>query len=137
MSDARSQGQVFYDMNNRCFCIFVGYFCTKQFVHYFGKKMESLVYHINRSDLNSSRWEEIRTAITQDLRGERVKIMIETEGKESINPELLRKIEENNQATFAYVLPSDELSAIITQSESDESFDAIGAISHFKRTKEQ
>jgi Mg/Co/Ni transporter MgtE len=131
------QVQVFYDMNNGCFCIFVLCFYTRQFVHYFGKKMESLVYHINRSDLTASRWEEIRTAISQDLRAERVKIVVEPEDKEITNPELLQKIEENNQATFAYVIPREELSTIIAQSESDESFDAIGAISHFKRMTEQ
>ena len=41
--------------------------------------MESLVYHINRSDLNSSRWEEIRTAIGEKIHGEHFKIVVEQE----------------------------------------------------------
>jgi hypothetical protein len=41
--------------------------------------MESLIYHINRSDLNSSRWEEIRAAISEKIHGEHFKIVVEHE----------------------------------------------------------
>jgi hypothetical protein len=79
--------------------------------------MESLVYHINRSDLNSSRWEEIRTAISEKIHGEYFKIVVEQETIEVHSNQALpqqtvsdfeKKIFAAKQDTISFVFKDNE-----------------------------
>jgi hypothetical protein len=97
--------------------------------------MESLVYHLHRSEITSAFLDELRSAVNTNIGGERIKIIVEQEMAEITNPILLQKIEENLRATHEYALDGNELHRLIERAEQDETFDAVAAITAHKRPR--
>ncbi|TAE23157.1 MAG: hypothetical protein EAZ92_14950 [Candidatus Kapaibacterium sp.] len=88
--------------------------------------METLVYHLNKTDLNAAFLDTIRSSID----AERIKVVIESEEQS-----LLDVIEANRRAEYDYSIAGEDFAAMVEASEQDEQYDIIGAIVAHKRSK--
>jgi hypothetical protein len=119
-------------MYGKYFVLLFGMGCS---IYHSFTTMESLVYHLHRSELTTRFFDELRSAVKSDISGERITIVIEPEAAEITNPVLLQKIEDNVQAKYEYAVPSEEFAHLVEQLDQDEAFDIIASIASYKRPR--
>jgi hypothetical protein len=93
--------------------------------------METLVYHVHRSDITTALFDDIRSKID----AERVVITVEPEVV--VAQSLDDLIEQSRAAAFEYVVPYEDFDEMVKAFERDENFDVISAITAYKVFKKK
>jgi hypothetical protein len=88
--------------------------------------VETLVYHVHRSDITTALFDDIRSKIDAE------RVVITVEAEHIPTQSLHDLIERNRAAAYEYVVPYEDFDEMVKAFERDENFDVISAITAYK-----
>jgi hypothetical protein len=93
--------------------------------------MESLVYHLHRSEFTATFFDELRSAVNASIGGERIKIVVEQEEERPFTA-LEQKIMDSANDPVRYVFEGDEFEVFAQKVMNGETVD----VEQYKRVRQ-